>query len=424
MTTKFKIICGFVIMMVLMGGIAVLGYKDLGETSDRFLTFRRHARINVYASDIMANLGSAGTQANAFILTRDPKALEACMGHMDTMDKLFADAMQESQIPENQKMMAELRKAASEYKAGLAKLAAAIGNMQEQYDTVVAPNGMVMANLLDELAANAKRNENLIALGDVEEVWSKFGLMLSALGRFGYSRADADLEAVETRVAQIRPLLQRTGGHLNTAEGKATFAKLDTAAKAVFSAIEDMKLNARAANGQMRDLGAMRRKFTDDMAAFNGKMDTDMRAIGRDTIARNTDGQRYLMTISVGGIVIGALLAIFIIVGIMRVLAELSAFAEAIANGDFSRHIKTREKGEIGIMVGAMKRIPEVLQRVIADIGTGVTLLQGGHYRGRLNADDYPGAYGDLVSSVNTVAEAYTTTLDELPVPILTGDKT
>lgn len=423
MTTKLKIIGGFVIMMILMGGIAFMGYKDLGESSSRFLEYRRYVLVNVASSDILMNLGFAGTYANAYVLTHDGKNLEMSLQHMDTMDKMIGDTIDLSVIQKNKDTLSALRKMVVEYRDGLRKLGIAIDIMKKQYEDVVTPNGRAVAAMLDELADNATRAENVAGVSSIEKIWSQYGLMLSALGRYSYSRNPADMVAVEDRINQMRPLLEKAGSLLITAEGKVLHGKLMTAASAIFGAIADMKHNGEAANQQIGSLAALRGKFTNDLATFSSALNDDMRAIGTRNIEENEDGQRDMMMISGAGIIIATLLALFIIVGLVRVLTELSGFAGAIASGDFSRQIRTREKGEIGSMVTAMKNIPEVLQRVISDISKGVVTLQGGDYRGRLNSADYPGAYGNLVNSVNTVAEAYTTALDEIPIPILTADK-
>ncbi|SBV91927.1 putative Methyl-accepting chemotaxis sensory transducer [uncultured delta proteobacterium] len=423
MTTKFKIIFGFVIMMALMGGIAVLGYSDLGESSERFLKYRRYARVNVYASDIVGSLGAAGTQANAFLLTHNTKAFEACLQHMDAMDKLFESALAESKDPENIKTMSDLRKMGGEYREGLVKLADAVIAMQTQYDTVVTPNGMVMAELLHDLAEGARRNNMIDAVADVEAIWTKYGLMLSALGRYAYSRADADIKAVDARIGEMRPLLERMGSNLVTAEGRGKFSKLQAAADAVFGAIAEMKQNGQFANGLIASLGAARVKFTKDISEFNSRVDASMRATGQETIEANADGQWHMLTASGVGVVIAAAIALFIIIGIVRVLREMSGFAVAIGNGDFSRQIKTREKGEIGSMVAAMKGIPEVLENVVTSATKVVHKVQVGHFRERLVVADFHGAYGDLAVAINTMGDAYTKILDSLPLPLMAAGK-
>ncbi|MDL2210382.1 methyl-accepting chemotaxis protein [Desulfovibrio sp. OttesenSCG-928-O18] len=423
MTTKYKIIVGFVVMMVLMGGIAVLGYKDLGDASDRFVEYRRYARINVSLSDVMSNMNGAGTQAFVYLISRDDKALQASMEFMDALDKSIAAALEDTENKNTQATLDDLRKGGAEYKAGLAQLGAAVKEMQGQYVNVVTPNGMAMAALLHDLAVLARQFNNMQAIATVEEAWSQYGLMLSALGRFAYTRADVDIKAVQGRITNLRPILEKIGGLLNAPESKVMYAKLAEASRAMFAAVNDMEKNAVTSNQVIAGLGTTRGRITADLGKLNTDIDQEMRRVGTLTLEANEEGQNQLLMGSGAGVVIGALLAIFTILGIVRVLSDLSAYAGAIARGDFTRAVRTREKGEIGGMVEAMKNIPAVLERVIADISSGVTMLQAGHYRARLNPEDYHGSYSDLVNSVNSVAEAYTNVLDELPIPILTADK-
>ena len=423
MTTKYKIISGFILMIALIGGVATLGYKDLGETSVRFLDYRRHARVNVLTSDALSEMGQAGTQMNAFLLTRNEEAYKKADSHMLELDKLLEAASNETGIEERKAKLASLRKLAAEYRAGLGTLATEIKYIIGTYANTVYPEVIAMTEQLHTLAAQAQSAGNTNALVALEDVWGEYAMLLSALGRYSYSRDAADIKQVDNRIAKILPAMDRLSSILATNDGRAIFQKLKNNSDATFKAIAEMKQRSENAARMQVSLAAQRTRMFQDMGALSVEGDASMRTLGTATIEANEQGQNYLMIISVSGVVIGALLAAFIILGIIRVLSDLAQYAGAIAQGNFNRQLRTREKGEIGTMVEAMKHIPEVLQRVISDIGGGVTMVQSGHFRARLNAGDYPGAYGDLAASVNSVADAYTKTLDELPIPILTADK-
>jgi len=423
MTTKYKIIIGFVIMMLLSAGIAVMGYRDLGGASDRFVEFRRNARINVNMSDISASLYGASTQAFAYLSTRNEDNLKSAAAYIDDLDKYAAEAFENMERKDYKDAITRIRKVGADYKVAITKFGNALKTMQEQYVQQVTPNGMAMVAALHELAGIATRYDNITALGAVEKIWGEYALLLSGLGRYAYSRLDSDINGVTNRINNLRPLLDNIGAMLTSAEGRASYTRLQDAFKVVVAAIGEMNKNAQITTDMIATLGRFRAEATKDIDSINVELDAYQRQLGDRTIAANSEGQNQLLMISAVGMVIGVVMALFIIIGIVRVLTEMSGFAVAVSRGDFSLKIKTREKGEIGSMVTAMQHIPEVLQRVISNIGEGVGMVQSGHYRARLNPAEYPGEFGNLVTSVNSVAEAYTNTLDELPVPILTADK-
>jgi hypothetical protein len=59
MTTKYKIILGFVIMIALQAAIAALAYRDIQNASGNFTEYRRLTRFNVSTSDLKAALNMA-----------------------------------------------------------------------------------------------------------------------------------------------------------------------------------------------------------------------------------------------------------------------------------------------------------------------------------------------------------------------------
>ena len=410
-------------MMVIMAAIAILGYKDLGDSTSRFDEYRRYARMDVDLSDAMSSMNRAGTQVYVYLNTRSEEAAKSSLDYMKVVDEKIGSALEGMRNPDHIKTMNTMRKDAAEYTSNISQLINAVRDMQKQYVEVVTPQGMQVASTLTELANLATRANSVPVLTAVEEIWSQYALFLSALGRYGYSRSEADMKAVQTRMNLIQPLMESLSRIIATDAGRQGYNKLSDSTKAVFGAVNTMFVSGKTADAALASLAENRVQITTALGSINDYISEYRNNLGNRTVEANTTGQTQLLIGSVIGIIIGALLAVFIIVGIVRVLTELSAFAGAVARGDFSYHVRTREKGEIGSMVTAMRQIPSVLEKLINDIANGVKALQVGHYRARLNPAEYDGAYGNLVTSVNSVAEAYTNVLDELPLPIMSADK-
>ncbi|SBV91932.1 putative Methyl-accepting chemotaxis sensory transducer [uncultured delta proteobacterium] len=423
MTTKYRIIVGFVVMMALMGVTSFFGYKGLGDASSRFNDYRRYARVNVLLGEIATDMNAAGTQAYVFLISRDEKAAKAAVEFMEELDRDAASAFDISGEQKNKDVLTSIRKSGVDYKNGLASLVAAVDAMNKQYSDTVTPNGMAMVGLLHDLAGVAVQFGNTQALSAVEKVWGEYALFLSALGRYAYSRSDADMKAVRMRVDTMQPLLRDIQNLVVTPEGKAMHNKLMTASAAVFEAAAEMEKRGTASNQTVASLAGIRKKLTDELEILNNAVNQGMNTLGAATVQANAEGQTYMMVTSVAGIFIGAALAVFIIIGIMRVLTDLSRYAGAVAQGDFSRQIRTREKGEIGAMVASMKAIPEVLQRVVGSAQHLARDIRVGKLRERMDAKSFDGAFSDLAVAVNTVSEAYTDIIDAIPTPLMACDK-
>jgi methyl-accepting chemotaxis protein len=106
----------------------------------------------------------------------------------------------------------------------------------------------------------------------------------------------------------------------------------------------------------------------------------------------------------------------------MRVLTSLGNYAKAVAEGDFSSQVRVTEKGEIGLVVAALRSIPSILEKLVAEADAAAGRILVGNYRSRLDAAAFSGSFKDLIKAVNTVADAYTKTLTQLPSALFTCD--
>ncbi|MDR0466919.1 MAG: hypothetical protein LBH94_06135, partial [Deltaproteobacteria bacterium] len=73
MTTKIKIISGFVSMMLIILIVAGLGYRTLDESVDGVEVLFRNARMDVAVTSSLASFNDATTNVNTFLTTYDPQ---------------------------------------------------------------------------------------------------------------------------------------------------------------------------------------------------------------------------------------------------------------------------------------------------------------------------------------------------------------
>ena len=130
-----------------------------------------------------------------------------------------------------------------------------------------------------------------------------------------------------------------------------------------------------------------------------------------------------MLVLSGGGLIVGAILALVIIVGLIRILNELKNFARAIAAGDFAYAVKRREKGEVGLVLEAIHYIPKVLSGIVEDARILAGGIKTGKLRNRFDLSQLPGTYADLGRAFNAIANAYTDIIDSLPMSLMTCDK-
>ena len=424
MTTKFKIILGFTLMVLLIGAMAVLGYRGLEESSDGFVEYRRQARLNVAISDMGTSLIMAVAKTFDYADARDPKLLEDGLAATNAFEKLAVDAETESRKATTKERFGKLLQDEKQLQSMMTATGTNLTGLRDIYFGPVAKH---MVALLDQLSAVSKTSrelDNIDSLYFASEAGIEYALALSALSRFSESRSEEDAKIVGERLKTAEQALNRLGGALVTERGKRDFAGLAEAHKGVLNGFEQMLPLAGAARDNFNKMRILANNMVKILLELNTEVDQDMRDYGALQLTQNEEDQRTMLIISVVGVLIGIALAAFIIIGIVRVLNELARFAGAVAAGNFSHQIKTRERGEIGAMVTAMKQIPAVLQNIIDTANNLAKAITVGKLRERLNTSEFSGSYGDLATAVNTVGNAYTSILDALPIPVMAADKT
>ena len=422
MTTKYKVIAGFLIMILLLAGVAALSFFKLGQSSDGFEEYRRLARLNLATSDLETNLYDSAYYVYKFLDHRNREDLRTAASILETAKANIA-AGEEVVVKDDRKQALKMVTASvAEFTTDIDK----IGNGMDKTIAQIAMARKDAAMMIDAMTAMSDQTaavNNEEALEAISEAWHQMVLMRAALARFTES-LDSDLgksgwkslEEFRTAVAAIRPLLHTDEGRKSHAALSAATNEYTKAIEGMLSAGGEVMHAAEAMDGHLKTVFAM-------TGPLSASVNDQMLDYGAKLLASNQSGQTQSTVAGLLGVVVGAIFAALIIFSLVKVLRNLSMFAGAVAHGDFSRKLDIREKGEIGTVAEDMRKIPLVLGKVIDG---GRALADGiscGRFRERLDAASYAGAFGELAVAVNTVSDAYTKVMDELPVPIMNCDK-
>jgi len=423
MTTKWKIIAGFLAMLLLAGTVAVIGYSSLSGSSEAFYEYRRLARLSERMSDMLGNQYASMSTVRMFRISQDPALMEEARGYimdnrnialdaknytmhkevLDTLDEVYGRAETQirmittvernllSMLDISQK---ELRPAESALSAALAELNAvcfAAGNER---------GGQAAASALNDVAA-----------------------MRSALARLTYNRNQATVDLAVEALAPVSKAVNALPQALNTPGERQSFAKVQASLENTQKAFTAMRTAIEEAYAYNNELNNMAYQLRDAVRATSDYVSNRMDDQGARTLESNADAQSYMLGITAVGLFFGAALAAFIIWGLVRVLRDMSRFAGAIADGDFQAQVHSREKGEIGAMQADMRQIPTTLQAIFKDIGELENRVKSGELDVKLDQNAYKGDFAEIARQINLVAGLYLEVLEEIPTPLYTMDK-
>ena len=421
MTTKYKIIGGFIFMIVLVGGVAALSYHELDRSIRSFGEFRRNAHVNTLSSTIAAKLLTSTSQTYSFLQNPAKEKIDTALKAVDELVALSKQGEALTRVPARKTAFQALQGKTASLKTHKIAVRDSVLAFRGEYDKVHG-NFDNMAKALVSLGKFTHQADNTGALPALTKIWNDFMHSVTWLERFAESGTLDDRSTALEHIYNLHTSLATFEDTFQSRDEKEFFNELLYAQKSLLAAAETMMIHS---SDMMKALHAMRKieaEITASVDVMIAETDSGMLTIGELLDQEGEEAKNFMVLLSIAGILAGAALAALIIIGLVRVLRDVSAFATAVARGDFSYNVKTREKGEIGTMVQSMQTIPAVLTQLVHEADSLSNKILVGNYNQRLNADAFPGEYQTLSQSINTVSKAYTQAIDAIPLAIIACD--
>ena len=422
MTTKYRIIAGFSIMVVLLGGLVYLGFASLQQGSASFSEYQRLVIFNVAMSDLGTAANLTTSNLYQFIDTNDATSMKEAEGGIADAAKQIGIARGVVRLQSRKDTLATLDKDVQSAGNMLAEIKASFASSRKLYADTVVPATLKMEESLSSITVFATSVNNAEALTNISETWSELAPTLFSISRFALSRDADDAKAVTEHLKQAGNKLDTLESSLHTDGGKKAFAVLRLSYNDVRSAFQKMESASQAVQKNLEAIDKLMNGMSVKIASLNSEVDKQMDAFGVDTLASNDSAQNKMFVIGTIGIVVGLLIAAVIVLGIIRVLRELSGFADAVARGDFTYRIRVTERGEIGRMIDGMRQIPAVFERVIHEADELSKKVLAGSFRERMDTAGFSGSFSSLTNEFNLVSNAYTEVIDSMQLPILSSN--
>ncbi len=135
--------------------------------------------------------------------------------------------------------------------------------------------------------------------------------------------------------------------------------------------------------------------------------------IDRTEVREPIRGLIWLILIIAGIIaLVVAVFAFFVARSISQPIAKIVGIADGVAQGDLDREIEIRQEDEIGDLAEAFRGMKSRIGNVIDETNILVEAIRQGRLDTRGNPDNFPGAWQQLVSGVNALADAYAAPLN------------
>ncbi len=409
-------------MVLLLGGLVYLGLTSIQRGSAGFTEFQRLATFNVALSDLRTGANGIASSVYQFVDDGDANTMKKADDGIAFSKNQIALARTVVHLQSRKDALDGLDKDLQSASGLLAEVKTSFLASRDQYVKTVMPAALKMQESLSAMSVQATSVNNGEALTKISETWSELAPTLFSISRFALSRQPEDAKAVSEHLKKAGDKLDNLEVVLRTDAGKRAFAALRSSYNDTRTAFQSMDGASKIVEKNLDAIDKLMAGVLAKVLSLNTEVDKQMSAFGVETLESNAGAQKQMSVVGLVGVVIGLLIAAVIVLGIIRVLRELSGFADAVARGDFGYTIKVREGGEIGRMIGAMRQIPAVFERVMQEAGELAKKVLAGSFRERMDTGHFSGSFASLTNEFNLVGNAYTEVIDSMQLPIITSN--
>ena len=423
MTTKQRIIMGFSVVIILLGTMAFLGFTSLQRASENFVDYRRLANVNVNASDFECGAYKAMYWAAQYMDTHESEAMDKALSYLEAEFSFIVQLKEGSHLQDSQKALDETEVLLQKIKKAFIAMHTNVEKMEGLFEKECHPAMIKTDELLRAMAKGGRENANADGLFHQTQVLEQIARVRENLAKFISSVDPESGDAMMAALDDCQKAIDAVGRTMHTPRGVSDHTALNSSFATVVNAFGPMVEAGKAARQNLEEARIDTLRILELVSVLNRMADSSMKANGAATLESNTSAQTQLLGVSAVGLLLGIAFALFTIVAMVRILGRMSAFAEDIASGNFSSNITIAEKGEMGTMFQAMRRIPDIFSAVITRCNDIANDISSGLFRDRLDAGQLSGGFRELASGINAIADSYTRTIDTLPVGIISLGK-
>ena len=410
-------------MIILLGVMAYFGYSSLHTASLNFNDYRRLANVNVYSSDINSNIDEILLYATTYVQDREPELISKANARADKTLELMSSMRERLQLQSSLTLLQTAETMVLEMKRQLTVLQANMEKLGEMYHTQNLPNMAKAGTMISAIGDGARGTRNVESLYYQTVLWRSIGDAREKMTTF-FTEIDLNAgQEMQEAFKVCEKAMQDAGRTMTSEAGRRDYAAMHAAFRQAMDTTGPMVELGREVSNSVTTVRTLGNKMLEIAGELTGVSDGLMRQNGSATLASNNAAQSRMLLTTVVGLLLGIAFALYTIISLVRTLGKMAAFANDIAAGEFNSDIRIAEKGEIGTMFAAMRKIPEIFSGVISRCNEVANDISTGLFRNRLETAQFTGGFQELTQGINVIADSYTRTIDNLPVGIVAMDE-
>ena len=422
MTTKYKIIAGFAAMVVVVLALAFVGDKAALNASEDLSEYARIATLDTMLSDTNTSVYKAAYHRSRFMSSANPAEIDLALQDLDTTAGLAESMLQLASSQRTREALQSVRDMIPEYRRSFEVLRQNVVDGHEQYHTVFWPLAGKMREVFKNIAESSFFANDSEALRTLTDVLDAVALAHMYAGLFATTLAPEKLKDAEDAMAEARTKVALLGTIVRSEAGKKNYAVLQDVyaqMEASFGKLKAFGLSANSNVAKNREQGQAILDIVEERVKDVAERSAATRT---HALADAENSRSQVLAVSIAGIIVALGVAVFIVLGLMKVLSKLGLYAQKITEGDFNADSQVREGGEIGRMVMSLKAIPDTLKNILAEYQGLEKRIEAGQLTAEGDPGKYHGGFATLINGTNSILSRFLTVLENIPSPVVMLD--
>ncbi|MBF0398703.1 MAG: MCP four helix bundle domain-containing protein, partial [Desulfobacterales bacterium] len=221
-----KIVAGFVILLVILCGIAVIGYNSLSNSNDGFSAYRNLARDTNLAGRIQANILKARLNVKDFIATSDDDDIKQVNKWVNTIKEFVKEGEKEILNSKRAAMIVEISKKIIEYDDSFNNVFKLKNECESLTKEILNVKGAEIVKKLEDILLASEKDKDFAIYSDVANAIKNFLLVRLSANKFFKSNYKEDLDSSNVSLLHFKERLDEVGKELKTSEGLRIYSDI------------------------------------------------------------------------------------------------------------------------------------------------------------------------------------------------------
>lgn len=372
-----KIGVGFGIIILLTMTVSLFSWRGLNTLYQGVDDFRGIAHETNLIGRVQANMLMAQISVKDFLINGTENDTNRYKGFLEKSKGFMTTAGQSAKSPDLAQKLSSVGEKIGQYDATFGKivtLKTELGQLVANLDKIGRTMEQILTDLMDKAAKTGATSTGYTAGLTIRR------LLLGRLhvSRFIDTSAPTDAEQVVTDFAELEPALKELKGALLRIEWQAMVDDLNKnlAEYRTHFTLLVAKTNERNAL-VTKSLDKLGPEIIDTADGINtsyleiqDELSPKLAAASRSTLIT-------MLIVSAIAIIFGITIGIFLTRAITGPVRKTAAFAENMANGDFTQNLDIHQSDEIGVMAASLNSMVGQLGSMVKEIVAGVNTLAG-----------------------------------------------